>query len=187
MLKTRGLSFDGQRVVVSGSGNVAINAIAKAQALGANVVACSDSAGYIVDEAGIDVALLSQVKEVERGRLKDYAAAGRASHVCGRRFRLGRRRHCGAAVRHAERARRRCCRQALVSNGLLAVAEGANMPSTRRRFGLPGGRDPVWAGQGSQRRWCGYLCAGDAAERQPRLLVLRAHGAAPHGHHGGNP
>src|SRR5688572_24236121 len=61
MLKTRGMSFDGQRVVVSGSGNVAINAIAKAQALGAAVVACSDSSGYIVAEAGIDVALLRQI------------------------------------------------------------------------------------------------------------------------------
>ena len=73
MLKTRGQSFDGQRVVVSGSGNVAINAIAKAQSLGATVVACSDSSGYVVDEAGIDVALLRQIKEVERGRLKEYA------------------------------------------------------------------------------------------------------------------
>src|SRR5919112_4924489 len=73
MLKTRGMSFDGQRVVVSGSGNVAINAIAKAQALGAAVVACSDSSGYIVDETGIDVGLLRQIKETDRGRLKDYA------------------------------------------------------------------------------------------------------------------
>jgi glutamate dehydrogenase (NADP+) len=71
MLKTRGSSFDGQRVVVSGSGNVAINAIAKAQTLGASVVACSDSSGYIVDEAGIDVALLREIKEAERGRLKE--------------------------------------------------------------------------------------------------------------------
>src|SRR6478672_7611996 len=58
MLAARGASFDGQRVVVSGSGNVAINAIAKAQSLGAVVVACSDSSGYVVDESGIDVALL---------------------------------------------------------------------------------------------------------------------------------
>src|SRR5689334_378565 len=129
MLKTRGLSFDGQRVVVSGSGNVAINAIAKAQALGATVVACSDSSGYVVDEAGIDVGLLRQVKEVERGRLKDYVLrrpgvsyveAGSVWDVdatvalpCATQNELD----AGAAAR-------------LVRNGLLAVGEGANMPST---------------------------------------------------------
>ena len=73
MAKTRGGSLEGRRVVVSGSGNVAIYAIAKAQQLGATVVACSDSSGYVVDEAGIDLALLRQIKEVERGRLKEYA------------------------------------------------------------------------------------------------------------------
>jgi glutamate dehydrogenase (NADP+) len=130
MLKTRGTSFDGQRVVVSGSGNVAINAIAKAQSLGAAVVACSDSSGYIVDEAGIDVGLLREVKEVERGRLKDYAVrrpgvsyvdGGSVWDVdatvalpCATQNELD----GGAAAR-------------LVRGGLLAVGEGANMPSTR--------------------------------------------------------
>ncbi|MDP9986892.1 glutamate dehydrogenase (NADP+) [Arthrobacter oryzae] len=130
MLKTRGTSFDGQRVVVSGSGNVAVNAIAKAQALGATVVACSDSSGYVVDEAGIDVELLRTVKEVERGRLEEYAErrAG-VSYVdggsvwdvdatvalpCATQNELD----GGAAAR-------------LVRSGLLAVGEGANMPSTR--------------------------------------------------------
>ena len=74
MLRTRDLSLSGRRVVVSGSGNVAIYAIEKATALGAHVVACSDSGGYVVDEDGIDVPLLSQVKEVDRGRVSDYAA-----------------------------------------------------------------------------------------------------------------
>ena len=118
-------------MVVSGSGNVAIYAIAKAQALGATVVACSDSSGYVVDEAGIDLALLQQIKEVERGRLKDYAL---------RR---------GSAVGYVEggsvwdvnaTVALPCATQneldgdaaaRLVRNGLLAVAEGANMPSTR--------------------------------------------------------
>jgi glutamate dehydrogenase (NADP+) len=131
MLKTRSLSFDGQRVVVSGSGNVAINAIAKAQSLGATVVACSDSSGYIVDEGGIDVSLLRQIKEIERGRLKDYE---------GRR---------GSAVSYVEggsvwdvnaTVALPCATQneldgdaaaRLVRNGLIAVGEGANMPSTR--------------------------------------------------------
>ncbi|MEV7662919.1 NADP-specific glutamate dehydrogenase [Paenarthrobacter sp. NPDC089316] len=130
MLKTRGASFDGQRVVVSGSGNVAIHAIAKAQSLGATVVACSDSAGYVVDEAGIDVGLLSQVKEVERGRLTEYAARRPgASHVAG-----------GSVWDVNGTVALPCATQneldgeaaaKLVSNGLIAVAEGANMPSTR--------------------------------------------------------
>ncbi|WP_026555982.1 NADP-specific glutamate dehydrogenase [Arthrobacter sp. 35W] len=130
MLKTRGSSFDGQRVSVSGSGNVATYAIAKAQQLGAHVVTASDSAGYIVDEAGIDLALLKQIKEVERGRLSEYAArrGSAVSYVeggsvwdvnatvalpCATQNELD----ADAAVR-------------LVKNGVVAVAEGANMPST---------------------------------------------------------
>src|SRR5690606_34875771 len=74
MLKARGEGVDGRRCVVSGSGNVAIYAIDKLHQLGGQVVACSDSDGYVYDEAGIDVDLLKQVKEVERGRLTDYAA-----------------------------------------------------------------------------------------------------------------
>ena len=74
MLATNGKSLDGLRVTVSGSGNVAIYAIEKAQDLGATVVACSDSSGYVVDEKGIDVALLKQIKEVERARICEYAA-----------------------------------------------------------------------------------------------------------------
>src|SRR5512141_1287496 len=124
MLKTRGMSFDGQRVVVSGSGNVAINAIAKAQTLGASVVACSDSSGYIVDEAGIDVALVRQIKEVERGRLKEYQARRSAvDYVDG-----------GSVWDLDATVALPCATQneldgdaaaRLVRNGLLAVAEGA--------------------------------------------------------------
>ncbi|MDQ0259000.1 NADP-specific glutamate dehydrogenase [Sinomonas atrocyanea] len=73
MAASRGGGFEGRRVVVSGSGNVAIYAMAKAQQLGGKVAACSDSNGYVVDEAGIDVGLVRQIKEVERGRLKEYA------------------------------------------------------------------------------------------------------------------
>ncbi len=127
MLKTRGLSFDGQRVVVSGSGNVAINAIAKAQTFGATVVACSDSSGYIVDEAGIDVPLLKEIKEVERARLKEYSVRRPgARYVEG-----GSVWDAGATVALP------CATQneldggaaaALVRGGVLAVGEGANMP-----------------------------------------------------------
>src|SRR5690625_6793589 len=71
MLRTCGLTLEDQKVVVSGSGNVAIYAMEKAQQLGARVLTASDSSGYIVDEAGIDVDLLKEIKEVERGRVSD--------------------------------------------------------------------------------------------------------------------
>src|SRR5699024_11279665 len=73
MLKTQGTSLDGATVTISGSGNVAVNAIDYAQKLGANVITASDSSGYVVDEQGIDIDLLHQVKTVERGRISDYA------------------------------------------------------------------------------------------------------------------
>jgi glutamate dehydrogenase (NADP+) len=130
MLKTRGQSFDGQRVVISGSGNVAINAIEKAQELGAKVVTASDSGGYVVDEAGIDVELLRQIKEVERGRISDYAdRRGASVHYVaeGNVWDVD----CTVALPSAtqneldDKSARR-----LVESGLIAVAEGANMPCT---------------------------------------------------------
>jgi glutamate dehydrogenase (NADP+) len=130
MLKTRGQGFDGQRVVVSGSGNVAINAIEKAQGLGATVVTASDSSGYIVDEAGIDVDLLRQIKEVERGRIAEYAErrGSAVSYVAdGNVWDV----NCTVALPSAtqneldDKSARR-----LVEAGLVAVAEGANMPCT---------------------------------------------------------
>ena len=73
VLKSRGESFEGKRVVVSGSGNVAIYAIEKVHQLGGTVIAVSDSSGYIVDEAGIDIELLKDIKEVRRARIAEYA------------------------------------------------------------------------------------------------------------------
>src|SRR3712207_8495520 len=73
MLEARGESFDGQRVVVSGSGNVAVYGVEKVHQLGGTAVACSDSSGYVVDERGIDLEVLKQVKLVERARISDYA------------------------------------------------------------------------------------------------------------------
>ena len=75
MLKTNGVDIAGKTICVSGAGNVAIYAIQKAQQLGAQVVTCSDSTGWIYDKEGIDVALLKDVKEVKRARLDAYAAA----------------------------------------------------------------------------------------------------------------
>jgi glutamate dehydrogenase (NADP+) len=131
MLKASGESLDGKRVIVSGSGNVATYAIAKVQQLGGTVVACSDSSGYVVDEAGVDLALLQQVKEVDRGRIADYAAARGAGAQLGSE---------GSSIwdvpadialpcatqneLDAEHAAR------LVANGCTIVAEGANMPCT---------------------------------------------------------
>jgi glutamate dehydrogenase (NADP+) len=69
------MTLDGKTCVVSGSGNVAIYAIEKAQQLGARVIACSDSHGVLLDEQGLDLALIKQLKEVERRRMKDYLEA----------------------------------------------------------------------------------------------------------------
>ena len=129
MLATRGQSMEGQRVVVSGAGNVAIYAIEKAQSLGAKVITFSDSSGYVVDEAGVDLELLKQVKEVERGRVADYVKRRPSAQLvtggsiwdvtcsvalpCATQNEL----NGDAAVR-------------LLRNGCGVVAEGANMPST---------------------------------------------------------
>src|SRR5690606_35189295 len=72
MLATRSSGFEGKRVVVSGSGNVAIYTIEKIQEFGGKVIACSDSGGYIADEAGLDLDLVKEIKEVRRGRISEY-------------------------------------------------------------------------------------------------------------------
>ena len=129
MLKARGTSFDGKRVVVSGSGNVAIYTVEKAQQLGGTVVACSDSSGYVVDEAGIDVELLRDVKEVRRQRIETYAdKRGSATFVPGRSVWEV---PCDVAMPSATQNEiSGADAQALVRNGCVAVGEGANMPTT---------------------------------------------------------
>ena len=133
MLKCNGVDIAGKTICVSGAGNVATYAIQKAQQLGAKVVTCSDSTGWIYDPDGIDVETLKEVKEVRRARLSEYAAA-RPSAVyhdkkaegtnvwsvkcdialpCATQNELG--------VKDAEM---------LVANGVIAVCEGANMPTT---------------------------------------------------------
>ncbi|WP_146360755.1 NADP-specific glutamate dehydrogenase [Arthrobacter yangruifuii] len=130
MLKAKGMSLDGQRVIVSGSGNVAINAIDKAQMLGATVVACSDSSGYVVDEKGIDVPLLRQIKEVERGRIAEYAERrGPSVNFVpdGSIWNAG----AGVALPCAtQNELDESDAAALIKSGVRAVAEGANMPCT---------------------------------------------------------
>lgn len=130
MLKTRGESFDGAKVTVSGSGNVAIYAMQKAQMLGATVQACSDSSGYVYDPNGIDVELIKQVKEVERGRISDYAERrGNGARVVtdGSIWDLPTDVALPCATQNELNGRDA---HTLIRNGVKAVSEGANMPST---------------------------------------------------------
>jgi glutamate dehydrogenase (NADP+) len=129
MLKATGRSFDGLTCVVSGAGNVAIYAIEKAQQLGAAVIACSDSSGYVHDPAGIDLELLKQVKEVERQRISTYAERrGGARFVPkGNIWELP----CEIAMPCAtQNELTGSDASRLAANGCLLVAEGANMPTT---------------------------------------------------------
>ncbi len=130
MLATKGLSFAGKRVVVSGSGNVAIYAAEKATELGAKVVAMSDSGGYIVDEAGIDLALIKRLKEVERARISAYVAEradASFTEGCAGIWTVP----CDIALPCATQNELDLASAGtLVANGCIAVGEGANMPCT---------------------------------------------------------
>ncbi|WP_329249083.1 NADP-specific glutamate dehydrogenase [Actinoallomurus sp. NBC_01490] len=130
ILKTRRDSFDGKKVVVSGSGNVAIYAIEKVQQLGGTVIACSDSGGYVVDEKGIDVELLKDLKEVRRARISAYADARSdvARYVEGGSVWEV---PCDIALPCATQNELNGADAAtLIRNGCTIVAEGANMPCT---------------------------------------------------------
>ncbi|HEX7355378.1 MAG TPA: NADP-specific glutamate dehydrogenase [Mycobacteriales bacterium] len=129
MLASRGESLDGKDVVISGAGNVAIYAAEKVAQLGGRAVTCSDSGGYVVDEKGLDLDVLKEVKEVERARISAYAdRVGSARYVEG-----------GSVWDVPCQVAMPCATQneldggaaaALVRGGCLAVVEGANMPST---------------------------------------------------------
>lgn len=129
LMKDHGESIEGKTVVVSGAGNVAIYAIQKAHQMGAKVVTCSDSTGWIYDPEGIDVDLLKEVKEVKRARLTEYAAARPSAEY-----------HEGRGVWQIKCDIALPCAtqnelliddaKQLVANGCKAVCEGANMPTT---------------------------------------------------------
>ncbi len=129
LLKSKGETMEGKTVAVSGAGNVAIYAIEKAQQMGAKVVTCSDSTGWIYDAEGIDLALLKEIKEVKRARLTDYAAARPSAEY-----------HEGRGVWSVKCDIALPCAtqnelllddaKQLVANGVKAVCEGANMPTT---------------------------------------------------------
>ena len=134
ILETKGDSFKGKTVLISGSGNVAIYAIEKAQQLGATVVTASDSSGAVYDPEGIDVALLKQIKEVERARISEYAARRESA-----RFVAGAKAWdvdewgttadialpCATQNELDEEHAKK-----LIAAGVKLVAEGANMPTT---------------------------------------------------------
>ena len=129
MLKTRGESFDGKTVTVSGSGNVAIYAIEKTMELGGKVIGFSDSSGFVVDKDGVDLDLLKQIKEVERGRVSDYVDRRECAELST----------SGSIWDVPTDIAMPCATQnelngddaaTLIKNGVLAVAEGANMPTT---------------------------------------------------------
>lgn len=130
MLNYHNHSLEGKRVVISGSGNVAIYAAQKAQEFGANVIAMCDSTGYIIDENGIDIELVKQIKEVERKRIKEYANRKEGSkYVEGQKGIWSVK--CDIALPCAtqndisiEEAK------ILVENNVFAIGEGANMPCT---------------------------------------------------------
>lgn len=147
MLKAQGEDFEGRRAVVSGSGNVATYAIEKLQEYGAKVIACSDSGGYIVDEAGIDLEILREVKDKRRARISEYqklrggdcyyAAADKGSIwevPCEIALPCATQNELNGS--HAK---------LLVKNGVRVVAEGANMPCTREAIQILQGGGVLYA------------------------------------------
>ncbi|GED67168.1 glutamate dehydrogenase [Brevibacillus reuszeri] len=136
MLKDKGLSFKGSTVVVSGSGNVSIYAIEKAIQLGASVVACSDSNGYIFDKNGINLETVKRIKEVERKRISEYVKEHPHAEYhtgCAGIWTVP----CDIALPCATQNEINVdSAKILIANGVKAVGEGANMPSTLEAIDL---------------------------------------------------
>jgi glutamate dehydrogenase (NADP+) len=129
MLKTKDEMVEGKTVVSSGSGNASIYAVQKAQQLGGKVVAMSDSDGYIYDKNGIDLNVVKRIKEVERGRIKDYLKTRKEAE-----YREGSTGiwnvKCDIALPNATQNEIDAkSAKTLIDNGVIAVAEGANMPT----------------------------------------------------------
>ena len=133
MLKSNGKDIAGKTVAVSGAGNVAIYAIQKAEQLGAKVVTCSDSTGWIYDPEGIDVALLREIKEVKRARLTEYAAARKSAEYHDKKAEGTNQWSVKVDIALPCATQNELSLEdakTLVANGCFAVAEGANMPTT---------------------------------------------------------
>ena len=130
MLQDRKTDWKGKKVVVSGSGNVAIYATQKVQQLGGNVIALSDSGGYIIDEEGIKLDTVQRIKEIERGRIKEYVNEHKSAQYCEGWQGIWTV-PCDVALPSATQNEiDKAAAEALVKNGCIAVGEGANMPST---------------------------------------------------------
>ena len=129
-LRDNGQSFQGKKVVISGSGNVAIYANQKCTQLGGKVIAMSDSNGYIVDENGIDYKVIKEIKEVKRARIKtylDYVPSAKYVEGCSGIWTIP----CDIALPCATQNEiDEASAKALIANGCMGVFEGANMPST---------------------------------------------------------
>ena len=130
MLDDKGIDIKGKTIVISGSGNVATYAIQKAQEFGGKVVTCSDSNGYVYDPEGIDLAVVKEIKEVRRGRIKEYAETHEGvTYVadCTKVWTVP----CDIALPCATQNEiNKESAEALVKGGCTVVCEGANMPST---------------------------------------------------------
>ena len=186
MLRCNGKDMAGKTVVVSGSGNVAIYAAQKATELGAKVVAMSDSNGYIYDPDGVKLDVIKQIKEVERKRIKEYVkAVPTASYTegCSGIWTIP----CQIALPCATQNEvNEASAKALIANGVEAVGEGANMPSTLEATArVPGGGRAVCAREGCECRRCGSFRAGDEPEQSASQLDLRRGGREAAWHHGG--
>ena len=164
MLKDAGRSFEGAKVAISGSGNVAIYACEKATALGAKVVTMSDSNGFVHDPNGIDLALVKQLKEVERKRIREYVTVRPEAEYhegCSGVWQVP----CDIALP--------CATQNELDHALHS-----------RRGGSPAGcRSPLCPRQGRQRRRRGHLRPGDEPEFHAHVLVLRGGGQPSEGHY----
>lgn len=136
MMRAHGKSFVGGRVVISGSGNVAIYAAQKTMELGGTVVAMSDSNGYIVDEGGVDLAVIKRLKEVERKRIAEYIKekpSAKYVEGCAGIWTIP----CAVALPCATQNELDLdAAKALIANGCFAVGEGANMPATQEATDL---------------------------------------------------
>ncbi|AOV07105.1 NADP-specific glutamate dehydrogenase [Sporosarcina ureilytica] len=136
MLKTNGMSFEGKKVIVSGSGNVSTYAMEKAIELGATVIACSDSSGYIYDENGINVETIKRIKEIENNRIKvyrKYHSTAKFVEGCHDIWSIP----CDIALPCAtQNELDEKAAALLIRNGVKAIAEGANMPCTQEAIDL---------------------------------------------------
>lgn len=129
MLEDKGITLENKTIVISGSGNVAIYALEKAKEFGAKVLALSDSTGYIYDEGGIDLTAIKEIKEINRGRIKDYLKYNKKA-IYNENHKEIWNIKCDIALPCATQGEIDIdSAQKLIKNGVIALAEGANMPT----------------------------------------------------------